>query len=260
MTRLSYETKMLEDRARFVRMAGLKKGSRVLDAGTGHGLLAKCIAPKVGKNGLIVAVDISSNHVKQANTLFKKERLSDFVHVIKADLRWVPISSNTLDVVLSYNFFCSINVPSDMPKVLSDAKRILRKNGRIIAVDYVSKSKSEHENLYFRRFDVYKKVYMYIGNSLHLTFFTGKEIKSLLETLGFVVKIKIIKRDIWMPKRALKKEVRDLVQKIRQKAIDKKVTSRLIDELRELYKKTEKQGIKVPAALFMIAELVNDVD
>jgi ubiquinone/menaquinone biosynthesis C-methylase UbiE len=251
---------MLEDRARFVKMAGIKNGLRVLDMGTGHGLFAECIAQKVGENGLVIAMDVSSEHVKEASALFKKEQLSDVVHVVKADLRWIPVPSSILDAVMSYNFLCSINAPSGLSRVFSEAKRILKDEGRIIEIDYFSKPKDEHESLYLRRFDVYKKVYMYTGNSLHLTFFAAKEIKSLLEVLGFATNIEDIERDIWMPERVLKKEIRDLVLKINQKSVNKKVKAELLNELRELYKEAKEYGIKVPAALFITAKLRDDID
>lgn len=260
MAKLSYETKMLEDRARFVKMAGTKNGSRVLDMGTGHGLFAKCIAQKVGENGLVIAMDVSSDHVKEARALFKKEQLSDVALVVKADLRWIPIRSGILDAVMSYNFLCSINVPSGLSRVFSEAKRILKEEGRIIATDYFSKPKDEHESLYLRRFDVYKKVYASTGNSLHLTFFTAREIKSLLEGLGFATNIEAIERDIRMPRTVLKKEIRDSVLKINQESVNKEMKAELLNELRELYEEAKEYGIKVPAALFITARLRDGID
>jgi ubiquinone/menaquinone biosynthesis C-methylase UbiE len=260
LAKLSYETKMLEDRARFVKMAGIKNGSMVLDMGTGHGLFAKCIVRKVGENGLVIAMDVSSDHVKEASALFKKEQLSDVAHVVKADLRWTPIRSGILDAVMSYGFLCSINVPSGLSRVFSEAKRILKEEGRIIAIDYFSKPRDEHESLYLRRFDVYKKVYAYTENSLHLTFFTAREIKSLLEGLGFATNIEAVERDIRMPQTVLKKEIRDLVLKINQKSVNKRVKAELLNELRELYKEAKEYGIKVPAALFITAKLGDGTD
>jgi ubiquinone/menaquinone biosynthesis C-methylase UbiE len=252
-----YERKMIEDRARFARKANIKSGSKVLDMGTGHGLFATCIAREVGRSGLVIAIDVSSEHVKQTKMLFKKEQLSDFAHIIKADLRWIPISTNRLDAVMSYNFLCSINAPSDLSKVFFEARRILRNNGKIIAIDHFSKARDKHESLFFRRFDVYKDIYMYTGNSLHLTWFSTQEIKTLLEALGFAVKIEIVERDIWMPRSVLKKEIYDLIQKIKQRSINQKMTLQLIDKLRELHRETKEQGIKIPPAILVTANFKN---
>lgn len=121
---------MTQDRARFVEMAGIRNNLKILDAGTGYGLFAVCIARKLRRNGLVVAIDVSSEHAKQTKALLKREKLADFAHVVKADLRWVPVSDSTIDAVMSYDFLCSINIPSALGKVFCEAKRILKKEGR----------------------------------------------------------------------------------------------------------------------------------
>lgn len=177
---VTYREKLLGDRKRFIDFAKIDKGFKVLDAGTGEGFLALWIARKVGKNGSVIAIDVSSDYVKKAHKMFKKEKISDFVHVIKADLRWIPLPRDSLDVILSYNFISSINVPSQLPRVFSQMKETLTKNGKIIAVDYCSRPKNKHESLFFKRFNIYKEVYKTLGKCLHVTFFNREKIKLLL--------------------------------------------------------------------------------
>jgi ubiquinone/menaquinone biosynthesis C-methylase UbiE len=255
LTEVAYEKSMTEDRARFVEMAGIRSNFRVLDAGTGHGLFAVCIARKIRRNGLVIAIDVSSEHVKKTKALLKKEKLTDSVYVIKADLRQVPISDNAIDTVMSYNFLCSINIPSALSKVFFEAKRILKNNGKLVAVDFTSKPKDEHENLFFQRFDVFRKVYVHTGDSLHLTFFAAKEIESLLEAIGFSVRTEVIERDIWMPKSVLEKESKNLIKNMKQSKVKKSVMAQLVRELREFYRRVEKEGVKIPDALLINATL-----
>lgn len=245
----------MKDRRRFIDTAKISRGSKVLDVGTGDGFFALWSARKVGKNGLVIAIDISSEYVKKAHEMFKKEEISDFVHVIKADLRWIPLPKNALDVAMSYNFISSINIPSQLPIVFSQLKETLTRDGRIIAVDYVSRPKNKHESLFFNRFDIYKEVYKNLGKCLHVTFFTPEEIKFLLEKLDFKVNIKVVERNIWMPKKILNKEIRDLIQEVKKKSISKKVKTHLIEKLTKLTKETGEKGIKIPSALLVTAKL-----
>jgi ubiquinone/menaquinone biosynthesis C-methylase UbiE len=197
----NYEKRMMDDRQQFVIMADLKDSSRVLDAGTGHGFFSVCIARRVESSGLLVAVDVSSEHVRQANALLKKEKLG-FTHVIRADLRSVPIANNSLNTMMSYNLLCSANHPSALPRIFSEAKRILRKDGTMTLVDYVPEPQNAYERLFYLGFSIFKKVYAATGDTLHLAFFESKKIESMLKKLGFCVEIEVIERDISMSKSA----------------------------------------------------------
>jgi ubiquinone/menaquinone biosynthesis C-methylase UbiE len=249
-----YEKRMIKDRQRFVNMVDLKNGSKVLDAGTGHGFFAICIARRIKSNGLLVAIDVSSEHVRQANASLKKDKL-DCAHVVKADLRWVPIARKSLDAVMSYDFLCSINHPSDLPRVFLETKRILQNEGTMIVVDYVPKPENTHESLFYQRFGVFKEVYAHTGNSLHLTFFSSKKIESMLKKLGFSAKTEVVERDIWMSKSALRKEMQGLIKSMKRGAVNQSVTAQLTKELHDFYKRAEERKIKIPSALLITAKL-----
>jgi len=254
-----YERRMMEDRSRFVDMVDLKNGLKVLDAGTGHGLFAMFIARRIKSNGLLVAIDVSSEHVRQANALLKKEKFS-FAHVVKADLRWVPIASDSLDAVMSYDFLCSVNSPSTLPKVFLEAKRILKNEGTMIMVDYAPKPENAHESLFYQRFSIFEKVYAQAGKSLHLTFFNSKKIESLLKTLGFSVKTEVIERDVWMPKCALRKEMQELTKSMKREAVNQSVRAQLTKELHDFYKRAKERKTKVPSARLITAKLRKNKD
>jgi ubiquinone/menaquinone biosynthesis C-methylase UbiE len=254
-----YEKLIIEDRQRFVNMADLKTGSKVLDAGTGHGFFALCIARRIKSNGLLVAIDVSSEHVRQANTLLKKEKLG-CANVVKADLRWVPIASDSLDAVMSYDFLCSVNHPSALPRVFFEAKRILKNEGAMIVVDYVPKPENTHESLFYQRFSIFKKVYADTGDSLHLTFFNSKKIESMLRKLGFSVKTEIVERDIWMPKSALRKEMRGLIKSMKREAVNQSVMAQLTKELHDFYERAEERKVRIPSAQLITGKLRKNKD
>jgi len=244
----------MEDRKRFVDIAKITEGSKALDAGTGDGFFALWIARRIGISGLVIAIDISSEYVRKAHGLFKKESVSDYTHVIRSDLRWIPVLRNALDVAASYNFVSSINVPSALTEIFSQIQATLKKDGRIIAVDYNLKPRSKVETLFFRRFALYRRVYKALGKSLHVTFFTPDEIRSVLEKLGFKTRIDVIERDISMPKKVLDREIRDLIQEINKVSMSKGAKTILMKKLTDFSEEIGERGIKYPAALLITAE------
>ncbi len=244
----------MEDRRRFVDIAKITEGSKALDAGTGDGFFALWIARRIGRKGLVAAIDVSSEYVRKAHELFKKEPVSDYTHVIRSDLRWIPIRKKTLDVAASYNFVSSINVPSALAEIFSQIKGTLKKDGRIIAVDYVPKPRSKEENLFFKRFALYRRVYKALGKSLYVTFLTLDKIRSMLEKLGFRTSIEVIERDVWMPKKVVDREIHDLIQEIDKASMSKRAKTILMKRLTGFSLEIGEKGIKYPAAILIIAE------
>jgi len=244
----------MEDRKRFVDTAKITEGSKALDAGTGDGFFALWIARRIGICGLVIAIDISSEYVRKAHQLFKKESVSDYTHVIRSDLRWIPVRRNALDVAASYNFVSSINVPSALAEIFSQIKGILKKDGRIVAVDYNPKPRSKEENLFFRRFVLYRRVYKALGKSLHVTFFLPDEIRSMLEKLGFRTRIDAIERDTWMPKKTVDREIRDLIQEINKANMSKRAKTIHAKKLTDFSREIGEKGIKYPPAVLIVAE------
>jgi len=244
----------MEDRKRFVDIAKIAEGSKALDAGTGDGFFALWIARRIGGKGQVIAVDVSPEYARKAHGLFKKESVSDCTHVIRSDLRWIPVRKNALDVAASYNFVSSINVPSALNEILSQIKGILKKDGRIVMVDYHPKPRSKEENLFFRRFALLQRVARAIGKSLYVTFFTPDEIRSMLEKLGFRTRIDVIERDTWMPKKTVDREIRDLIQEINKASMSKGAKTILMKKLTDFSQEIGEKGIKYPAAVLILAE------
>jgi len=244
----------MEDRKRFVDIAEITEGSKALDAGTGDGFFSLWIARRIGSKGLVIAIDVSSEYVRKAHGLFKKESVSDCTHVIRSDLRWIPVRRNALDVAASYNFVSSINVPSALTEIFSQTKEALKKDGRIVMVDYYPKPRSKEENLFFRRFALYRRVYKALGKSLRVTFFTPDEIGSRLEKMGFRTSIDVIERDVWMPKKTVDREILDLIQEIDKANMSKRAKTIHAKKLTDFSREIGEKGIKYPAAVLILAE------
>lgn len=109
------------------------KGGRVLDIGTGSGLLAIELAKsKHGHSFDITGIDISENMLKKAGENARAANVGDriqFLHCTAADL---PFPDSSFDLVISY---ASLHHWFDPIAVFNEAARVARKTGTIIIRD-----------------------------------------------------------------------------------------------------------------------------
>ena len=118
------EEKMMTARLREI-VAGLSIEPRaaVLDVGCGTGVLFPMLLEKVGRDGHIVALDISSKMLKHA-----KIKGHPVTH-IQGDAQWLPFPAKTFDWVV-----CNAVFPhfSDKLGALREIHRVLKDGGRLV--------------------------------------------------------------------------------------------------------------------------------
>jgi len=116
-----------------VKQLGVHEGSRVADAGCGHGQFSVILANVVGPGGHVYCEDISDN--KQFGLPSAKKALKD-KHVKNADLihgtAEDPKLPQGLDAVLSVNAYHEMTKYQDM---LRHIKESLRPGGRLVIMD-----------------------------------------------------------------------------------------------------------------------------
>lgn len=97
----------------------------VLDIASGDGVLAELLAPRAKS---ITCLDIS-NRVVEAG----RKRLAPFAHVTfeTGDMHDLPVDSETFDTVLLMH---ALTYTKDPGKVFSEAARVLRPGGKLLAV------------------------------------------------------------------------------------------------------------------------------
>ena len=108
---------------RAVASLGLRRGTRVLDAGCGTGEVLQLLRDAVGPDGLVVGIELSAAHAQAAGAT-----ASPGAAVLQADLLRACIAPATLDLVWSVN---TINHFRDPAAALAELGKLLRPGGRI---------------------------------------------------------------------------------------------------------------------------------
>jgi SAM-dependent methyltransferase len=120
---------MVAQRQAILEMLGLSRGERVVDIGTGPGLLAEEMARRVGEGGAVLGVDSSDAMIEIAAN--RCRQLSQVRFEI-ADATSLPCEAATFDVAVSSQV---LEYVPDVTVALDQLARVLRPGGRAIVVD-----------------------------------------------------------------------------------------------------------------------------
>lgn len=105
-------------------MLDLRPGQRVLDAGCGIGMMAGWMAESVGPDGLVLGLDLSQPHVRDARLVAPEAR------IVLGDVTRLPVKPGSLDRIWCSN---TINHVREPVAVLSHFMRMARP-GAVIAL------------------------------------------------------------------------------------------------------------------------------
>jgi ubiquinone/menaquinone biosynthesis C-methylase UbiE len=108
--------------ARLVELATPQKGEHVLDVGTGTGLVAHLVAPRVSP-GSVIGIDLSEQMLAIARS--KKSKNTQFLGMAAEQLVFKPES---FDLVTMGEALAYLGDPAD---ALAEAQRVLRTDGRL---------------------------------------------------------------------------------------------------------------------------------
>ncbi len=115
------------------RGARISNGSRVADFCAGLGGTVRYLAHKYGAD--VTGIELTPARVAGAQELTKRVGLQETARVIEGNVLEVPLADASMDAVVSQEAFC--HVP-DVKKALTEAFRILRKDGRLAFSDWIA--------------------------------------------------------------------------------------------------------------------------
>ncbi len=178
-------------RKRAVRIISKKfSNPYILDVATGTGDLALA-SMKLNPKG-IKGIDISQKMLEIGKTKIHKLGLSDSIELISGDSENIPFNENTFDVVM---VAFGVRNFADPLKGLSEMKRVIRKDGMILVLEFSKPSGFPFRpvyNFYFRNilpffgkmFSKDKAAYNYLPDSV-MKFPDNAQFLNMMAAAGF---------------------------------------------------------------------------
>ena len=117
-----------------LKVLGLKIGQKIADIGAGGGYFALRFGDKVGKNGLIYAVDINPESLKFIRDESKKNGI-DNIETVFGDNVFNLLPKKGLDLVFIRNVYHHIPTRIEYFKKIAE---VIKKDGRVAILDYNS--------------------------------------------------------------------------------------------------------------------------
>ncbi|MBA3250388.1 MAG: methyltransferase domain-containing protein [Geodermatophilaceae bacterium] len=123
---------VVEQRAQVLAALALRPGERVLDIGSGPGLLAWQMAAAVGADGRIDGIDPSESMLSLAAARDDVRVGAAPVVFRRGDTESIPLPDASVDVAVATQV---LEYVADIPRALAEMYRVLRPGGRVLVLD-----------------------------------------------------------------------------------------------------------------------------
>lgn len=115
-----------------VKELKLKPGMVVADIGAGSGVITLMMAPEVGKEGKVLAVDVQQEMLDLLEKKLKDRKIEN-VELVLGTPRTPRLKEGTVDVALMVDVYHEFEWPYEM---LSEIAKSLKPGGRVVFVEY----------------------------------------------------------------------------------------------------------------------------
>ncbi len=126
------EREQEERPAEVIDALALHPGDVVADLGAGSGYFTFRIAPKVGKTGRVLAVEIQDEMIETLHRRMTAQKISN-VEILKGTESDPHLLANSVDVVLMVDVYHELAYPFE---VMTAVRKALRPGGRVVFVEY----------------------------------------------------------------------------------------------------------------------------
>jgi len=120
---------VVAQRCEVLKALELTDGNRVLDIGSGPGLLAYDMAASVGPEGRVCGIDISEDMLTMSRKRCAEQPWTEFQ---RADATNLPYPDDTFDAAISTQVYEYV---ADIPRALGELYRVTRPGGRVVVLD-----------------------------------------------------------------------------------------------------------------------------
>jgi arsenite methyltransferase len=121
-----------EQRRATLQALALRPGERVLDVGSGPGLLAAEMAEVVGLVGHVIGIDVSDAMLALGQRRSANIEGTGRLSFVKADATALPFPDAAFDAAVSIQVYEYV---ADLPNALAELYRVLRPGGRALVLD-----------------------------------------------------------------------------------------------------------------------------
>ncbi len=115
-----------------LRELGLRPGLTIADIGAGTGYYARRMAPLVGSNGTVYAVDVQPEMIQMLGDLAKKANLTN-VKPVLCTVDNVKLREASIDLAIMVDVYHELEFPYE---VMESLVRALKPGGRVVFVEY----------------------------------------------------------------------------------------------------------------------------